>query len=85
MDQSVRLFRTQKDNWLDVDIVTYLKDERLRWGQPDTMSRLGTSHTDPVFWQNGDGTPPRTLEYFTAQTPAKYLSIVSNDWPYSSE
>ncbi|RDX41347.1 hypothetical protein OH76DRAFT_1412208 [Lentinus brumalis] len=64
-------------------IINYLKEERLQWGKPDTMSRLGTSHTYPAFWANSEDSQPRTLEYFTAQTPAEYWCIVSNDWPYS--
>ncbi|RPD58046.1 hypothetical protein L226DRAFT_490531 [Lentinus tigrinus ALCF2SS1-7] len=64
-------------------MIAYLKEKRLQWGKPDTLSRLGTSHTDPAFWTNSEDTPPRTLEYFTAQTPSEYFCVVSNDWPYS--
>jgi hypothetical protein len=67
----------------------YLNEYRLQWGKPDTLT-LWPSILDLVI-DNAPGTVrPDASEssaevppYFTADTPARYISIIQNDWPYS--
>lgn len=66
--------------------VNYLTEYRLRWGQPDTLSVLKSTLIEPKWpaesttTNGGAQAPP----YFTADTPKEYISIILNDWPYSS-
>ena len=67
-------------------IVNYLLNHRLQWGRPDTLSLLTSTVVDSKFASPsefevaGDADPP---PYFTWETPAKYVSVIQNDWPYS--
>jgi len=64
-------------------IVNYLLNHRLQWGKPDTLSLLTSTIEDTTFTDHVnsvEGDPPR---YFSWETPARYLSIIQNDWPYS--
>nr|GAT49301.1 predicted protein [Mycena chlorophos] len=76
-------------------MVNYLLNRRLQWGRPDTLCLLGPPFPlDPVDIV-GATTPaaafadlppiPATLSppYFSPTTPSEYLSIITNDWPYS--
>ncbi|KAF9452939.1 hypothetical protein P691DRAFT_755971 [Macrolepiota fuliginosa MF-IS2] len=46
--------------------------------QPNLMNG-----TDPAVMKQLPSLPPDAPEYFTADTPPEYLSIIQNDWPYS--
>ncbi|KAK7048654.1 hypothetical protein R3P38DRAFT_2870686 [Favolaschia claudopus] len=74
----------------------YLMTCRLQWGKPDTLSLLGSAIQDSgistpgVFEKASTGIlkdlPPLPADappYFSKSTPAEYLSIIQNDWPYS--
>lgn len=41
------------------------------------------SSTDPTIVKDLPPLPPDAPEYFTVNTPAEYISIIQNDWPYS--
>jgi len=61
-------------------------NHRLQWGKPDTLSLLTTTIVDERSidgpgCDSGDDTDPPP--YFSWETPAKYVSIIQNDWPYS--
>ncbi|THH26822.1 hypothetical protein EUX98_g7362 [Antrodiella citrinella] len=71
-------------------IVGYLRDYRLQWGKPDTLSLL---HSRLDNENNANTTTPsipidsqipiEAPSYFTANTPSELISIIMNDWPYS--
>ena len=76
----------------------YLIRYRLRWGKPDTLTKL-PSHlfspavpaekggigpaNGPVLASGLPPIPPDTKPYFTADIPSQLVSIIMNDWPYS--
>ncbi|KAJ2933408.1 hypothetical protein H1R20_g3705, partial [Candolleomyces eurysporus] len=67
-------------------LVDYLLNHRLQWGQRDTLSLLPSSlEDDPRFYASTttDASSKPAPQYFTADTPPEYLSIIQNDWPYS--
>jgi len=80
-------------------VVNYLINYRLQWGMPDYLSLLTSAlethrrETSEISPQLNTPNPkiPRKLPdlpadappYFTADTPAEYISIIQNDWPYS--
>jgi len=84
-------------------MVNYLYNHRLQWGQPDTMSLLGSALDDkqpptgevdpagaalPVSLKERKVLPPIPVDappYFTADSPTELISIIQNDWPYSSQ
>ncbi|KAF7314621.1 hypothetical protein MKEN_00935800 [Mycena kentingensis (nom. inval.)] len=71
--------------------VNYLLNHRLQWGKPDTISLLGPPFPADLGAVNSplaqlpptpaglDLAPP----YFSSAAPEEYLSIITNDWPYS--
>jgi len=80
-------------------IVGYLRDYRLQWGKPDTLSflhsRLDDNPTTAALSATTDvesymtqipsepQIPSDAPLYFTADTPSELISIIMNDWPYS--
>jgi hypothetical protein len=80
-------------------IVNYLLNYRLQWGKPDHLSLLTSAldanrPPSPVIPPSLDTSDPKIAKalpdlsadappYFTADTPAEYISIIQNDWPYS--
>lgn len=67
--------------------VNYLRDYRLQWGKPDTLSLLHSRLDDPTKTStsipNNTTIPHDTSSYFTVDTPPELISIIMNDWPYS--
>jgi hypothetical protein len=69
-------------------LVNYLVGRRLQWGRPDRLSVLTSGLTIPDEYyeltpeQQQEQDPP---EYFTAEISPRWVSIITNDWPYSSE
>ena len=85
--------------YFPLSIANYLRKHRLQWGKADTLSKLPSSLSPPVATDR-DGyvnsgkvalldsglpqIPPGTKPYFTADIPLQLVSIITNDWPYSS-
>ncbi|KAF7298758.1 hypothetical protein MIND_00823300 [Mycena indigotica] len=71
-------------------MVNYLVNRRLQWGMPDTLSLLG-----PPFPQDDIPSIATALTdlqstatslsppYLSPSMPSEYLSVITNDWPYS--
>ncbi|KAJ7069514.1 hypothetical protein C8F01DRAFT_1113012 [Mycena amicta] len=74
-------------------MVNYLLNRRLRWGKPDALCLLGPPFPDDSAADEEEAAiaftdlPPIPPElsppYLSANTPSRYLSIITNDWPYS--
>ncbi|EKM79241.1 hypothetical protein AGABI1DRAFT_113826 [Agaricus bisporus var. burnettii JB137-S8] len=77
-------------------IVNYLLNYRLQWGKADTLSLLTSALKDEprnvkaveppngsVIVKEPPPLPSDAPEYFSVDTPAEYISIIQNDWPYS--
>lgn len=64
----------------------YLLKYRLRWGQPDRLSRLKPykgSIDEIATVDNPHLLPVPAVDYFRADTPPHLISVIVNDWPYS--
>lgn len=48
-----------------------------------TALDTGSGHTPPYIGVLGTDTTEAPPPYFTADTPAQYISVIQNDWPYS--
>jgi hypothetical protein len=84
---------------IDFSTVDYLLNYRLQWGKPDYLSILTSAldthrhepseiprqldTLDPKIPRKLPDLPADAPPYFTADTPAEYISIIQNDWPYS--
>jgi len=76
----------------------YLLTYRLRWGEPDALTKLPSRLFSPtvttlkgnigsrnisVLASGLPPIPPDTKPYFTADIHSQLVSIIMNDWPYS--